>query len=293
VKRRLRRLVRRVRRTARREEDLFLAKRRVVAAYGAFRRAPAKAVRYLLFDRELDNFTYEIANGNTLAGFLAEALATDQATVQRYIDELEGDGALTREVESRLALRKDRNRSMPFGRRLGWYAMTRVNRPSLIVETGVHDGLGSTALLRALERNDADGHPGELVSIDLDPSVGWLIPDELRSRHHLVIGDARVEVPLAIAGRRIGLFIHDSDHRYEHETAEFEVAAEWVDPGSILLTDNAHATTAFADFCKRRGLVYRFWGEVPRAHFYPGAGIGMAVVPAQTDRVGLERSPVR
>jgi hypothetical protein len=51
----------------------------------------------------------------------------------------------------------------------------------------------------------------------------------------------------------------------------------------FLLTDNAHAGTAFADLCSRSGLTFRFWHEVPRGHFYPGAGIGIAIGP---DRVG-------
>ena len=186
-------------------------------------------------------------------------------------------------IRLRLATRSDRNRSMPFGRRLGWYAIARIRRPRLIVETGVHDGLGSTALLRALERNAADGFPGELVSIDIRRSVGWLIPDGLRPRHRLVIGDALVNITSAAADRPIDMFIHDSDHRYEHETAEFETAVRVAAPNAILLSDNAHASSAFADLCARHGLAYRFWHEVPRGHFYPGAGIGISRAPGRDD----------
>jgi hypothetical protein len=46
----------------------------------------------------------------------------------------------------------------------------------------------------------------------------------------------------------------------------------------VLLSDNAHASTAFSDFCERHGLTYRYWREVPRGHFYPGAGIGMTII---------------
>jgi hypothetical protein len=265
--------------SVRRRAHLILDKRRIVRSYGGIRRSPTQALRYLLFDRELDNFTYPVANTAELADFVADALATDAITVRRYVDELAGDTALADEIGARLAVRRDRNRTMPFGRRLGWYAIARLRRPGLIVETGVHDGLGSTALLRALQRNDAEGYPGTLVSIDRRPSAGWLIPDELRPRHHLVVGDALIEIPRLTAGRRVDMFIHDSDHRYEHETAEFETIADRAGPGAILLSDNSHASTAFADFCARRSLAFRFWKEIPRGHFYPGAGIGLAVVP--------------
>ena len=271
----------------RRNGRVAVAKLRNVAAYGAFRRSPTLAIRYLLLDHELDNFTYPISNAAELAAFIADALGVEAAAARSYIDELETDVELARAVRSRLATRRDRNRSMPFGRRLGWYAIARLRRPSLIVETGVHDGLGSTALLRALERNAADGFPGELVSIDTRPKVGWLIPTWLRDDHHLVIGDAMVELSNAIAGRPVDMFIHDSDHRYAHETAEFEMIAPLAGPGAVLLSDNAHASSAFSDFCERHGLAYRFWHEIPRRHFYPGAGIGFAVTAGS-----LERTPV-
>jgi methyltransferase family protein len=265
------------------ELRLVQAKRRVIGAYGGIRRRPALTIRYLLRDRELDNFTYRISNIGELATFLGDVLETDPATVRGYLDELAGDEPLAADLHAILSTRPDRNRLMPFGRRLGWYAIVRIRRPALIVETGVHDGLGSTALLRALQRNKADGHPGELVSIDLRSSVGWLIPKGLRLRHRLVIGDALANIVGAAAERPIEMFIHDSDHRYEHETAEFEAAARVVGSGAVLVSDNAHASTAFADFCSRRGLTFRFWREVPRRHFYPGAGIGIAIAPTRDD----------
>ena len=138
-------------------------------------KAHAESIRYLLFDRELDNFTYPIANIAALADFIAEAFDTDPITVRRYIDELAGDEVLARALDAaRNAVGS--NRSMPFGRRLGWYAIARLRRPELIVETGVHDGLGSTTLLRALQRNDAEASPGTLLSIDRRPAVGLAHP---------------------------------------------------------------------------------------------------------------------
>ena len=270
---------------ARREARLIRAKRRLVTAYGGFMRDPAQSVRYLLFDRELDNFTYPIANLDELSDFLALALDADRAIVRGYLHELDTDEDIARALRARLADRPDRNRTMPFGRRLGWYAIARIRRPKLIVETGVHDGLGSTALLRALECNEADGFPGRLVSADIRRSVGWLIPDDLRRRHTVVIGDALATIRAAAADQPIDLFIHDSDHRYEHETAEFETAARLMAPSAVLLSDNAHASTAFADFCARHGLSYRYWHEVPRRHFYPGAGIGIALTSVPAVRV--------
>lgn len=249
----------------------------IVRHYGLVRRAPLEALRYLIFGRELDNFTYEIANEDELARFLDEAVGIPLTAAARYLAELQGDAELRAAIEAKLVRRADRNRTMPYGRRLGWYAIVRARKPKVVVETGVHDGLGSAVLLRALQRNAEEGSDGTLVSFDIHDQVGWLIPDFVRSRHQLEIGPAPDVFEQALRGRPVDLFIHDSDHRYEHETAEFEAIGPRAAAHAVLLSDNAHAGTAFRDFCERRGLTFRFFREIPQGHWYPGAGIGLAI----------------
>jgi predicted O-methyltransferase YrrM len=259
---------------ARRAARLIPAKMRMVRSYRGLRRAPVASLRYLLTDRELDNFTYRIGNLGDLAAFLATAFEANVEACRTYIDELDGDSQLGAELADRLRTRPDRNRSMPFGRRLGWYAAVRLLRPRRVVETGIHDGLGSVALLRALERNAAEGAPGVLTSIDIDPESGWLIPERLRSIHTVQIGDSLAL--LRDSDEPVGVFVHDSDHRYEHEAAEFRAVAPRIEPSGVLISDNAHATTALSDFSIEHGLRFSFWRERPVGHFYPGAGIGLA-----------------
>ena len=252
----------------------------MLRTYGAWQRSPRHAARYLLADPELDNFTYAISNTGELAAFLADALHTDPEVIAAYIHELEGDEVLRRQIERRLATRVDRRRSMPYGRRAGWYAIVRHLKPALLVETGIHDGLGSSVLLQAIENNAAEGVDGRLMSFDTRRSVGWLIPRKLRPRHDVVIGSSLALLGPAIGDRTVDFFVHDSDHRYEYETAELEAIFGCSKPGTILLSDNAHAGPAMADFCSGHGLDFRYWHELPEGHFYPGAGIGLALVTA-------------
>jgi hypothetical protein len=165
----------------------------------------------------------------------------------------------------------------------------------LIVETGVHDGLGSAVLLSALARNFAEGYPGKLISFDIREDIGWLIDERLRGPFELVIGDTRALLPRVLEQREVEMFIHDSDHSHEHETFEFETIARFTRPGAILISDNAHAGTAFAEFCDRRGIRHYFFRERPHRHFYPGAGIGLATYPGQDEStsVGLPASAPR
>jgi hypothetical protein len=257
---------------------------RALRTYRALQRSPTKTIRYLLFDREVDNFTYDITNRDELAAFLAGVLERDVGLMRHYIDELDTDRELRDAIEGAPAWRPRRNGTTPYGRRLGWYAVVRATKPRLAVETGVHDGLGSAVILRALARNADEGSEGVLLSFDIRSDVAWLVPSWLRSRYELRISDARATLGEAVAERRVDFFVHDSDHRYEHETGEFEAVLPLASPGAVLISDNAHAGTAFRDFCARRGFAFSFWREVPDHPFYPGAGIGIGVVHADPER---------
>lgn len=236
------------------------------------------ALDYLVRGRELDNFSYDIANADELAEFLAAAFGSTTETALSYVHELEGDDELRRRLNERS--RRRGHGPVCYGRRAGWYGAVRIAKPSVAVETGVHHGLGSAVLLSALRRNAAEGAPGRLISFDVADGVGWLVDDDLRTSgaFELVIGDARKLLAPTLARESVGFFVHDSDHTYEHETFELETVLPRAERGAPLLSDNAHAGPAFADFCERHGLPLHVFRERPRRHFYPGGGIGVTFV---------------
>ena len=77
---------------------------------------------------------------------------------------------------------------------------------------------------------------------------------------------------------RVGMFIHDSDHSYAHESFEFATIAPAAGDGAVLITDNVHGSDAFVDFCGARGVTPYVFVEQPGRHFYPGAGMGCVVL---------------
>lgn len=97
-------------------------------------------------------------------------------------------------------------------------------------------------MLRALDRNGR----GLLVSIDL-PSTdlpagvegpGWLVPDELRTRWRLELGDARKRLRALVAEHApIGLFLHDFDHSREHQEFEFRTVQPHLAAGGVMISD--------------------------------------------------------
>ena len=255
-------------RTARKLRTLVAYRRAALAS-------PRLALRYLLHDREVTNFTYDLANENELVSFVAGVLGRSRDEVEGYVREVAADSAFLEGIARKLRENPDRNGVPRFGRRLGWYAIVRCLKPHVVVETGVHDGLGSALLLRALERNAADGVEGRLMAFDMDPRSGWLV-DDPEGRFDLIIGDVRKTLSHALDGVGVGVFIHDSLHTYEHERFEFESALEHAAVGLVLISDNAHESSALEDVSRERGFSYAFFRERPLGHFYPGAGIGLA-----------------
>jgi predicted O-methyltransferase YrrM len=142
------------------------------------------------------------------------------------------------------------------------YAVVRAAKPRVIIETGVASGLSSAHILRALAVNGT----GTLHSIDL-PNVqqgsvlpegctsGWIVPDSLRGRWKLQIGDTRELLPRLLETLdRVDLFLHDSDHSYEAMLFEFEQAYPKLAPRGLLLSDDTHLHAAWDDFCAMHGL---------------------------------------
>ncbi len=252
----------------------WITKAREVRSVGAPLR---RNLRFVLSDPEPTNFTFELANEHELVAWVAEVCASPPAAIELLLREARDDRVLAARLRAATAARWWwTKRSPPFGKRLAWYTLARELQPRLIIETGVHDGLGSMLLLRALERNRDEGAAGELVSFDINPRAGWLV-----SQHplwNLRIESSATGLPQVLEHQGpVGLFIHDSLHTYEHERFEFELAASHLAPGGLLLTDNAHGTQALADVCASRGLRYLEFHSASRDHFYPGEATGAGI----------------
>ncbi len=121
------------------------------------------------------------------------------------------------------------------------YATIRAFAPDIILETGVANGVSSSYLLLALEKN----RRGKLYSVEVGDSrylppgkpIGWIVPDRLKSRWNLRIGDSRELLPKLLAE---------------------------LSPGGLLISDDAGWNPAFPEFC----------AEVRAARFRILRGVG-------------------
>jgi predicted O-methyltransferase YrrM len=153
------------------------------------------------------------------------------------------------------------------------YAIVRLLKPKIVIETGVAAGISSAYILKALDRNKL----GRLISIDIeqkefdgivlpsDKPVGWLVPNDLRERWTLKIGSSRQLLQPLLEKEEVDLFFHDSEHSYENMMFEFEAVWKRLRNGGLIISDNIEFNNSFDVFCHSKD-----------AHFIKLFGLGVA-----------------
>ena len=256
----------------------FPKRLRTVARFDA--KVLSTSARWLVRSREHHNYTYDLTplSRNHLTWFVSIVCDIPVKQVRAYLDEIESDDNLRQHLQHAIAGSARRglaDKQVRYARRIGWYAIVRASRPEHIVETGVDKGLGSVVLAAALLRNAAEGHPGRVTSLDINPEAGYLARVAPWSEVvDLVIGDSIASI--AALDRPVDLFLHDSDHSRAHEKREFEAVEAKLAPGAVLLTDNVTTTNVLAAHAEHTGRKFLAYRETPADHWYPGDGIGVA-----------------
>ncbi|UHG92475.1 class I SAM-dependent methyltransferase [Spirosoma oryzicola] len=236
-------------------------------------------LRWGVNSREDTNFTYELTEDNLL--YLAHTVAVvadvKPEAVLTYIREAQSDETLRQYILEKTktsSYRRVADLRVEFGRRLGWYALVRLRKPSVVIETGVDKGLGAVLLCSALLRNRAEGKPGRYYGTDIAPKAGYLLDGVYREVGQVLYGDSLTS--LKAFSDPIDLFINDSDHSSQYEHDEYRVVLPKLSPTGILLSDNAHETGVLARLSLEVGRKFVYYQEVPKDHWYPGAGIGFS-----------------
>lgn len=205
--------------------------------------------------------------------FLAAITGSSTKKLRAYLDEPLDDPAFSanlRTAEKSVAGLEDFGADLYAKKVLVQYAVVRAFRPEIVVETGVANGVSSSYILLALEKNKR----GTLHSIDIGvdrylppgKTWGWVVPQFLRHRWDLRLGDAQILLPELLASlRRTDIFIHDSLHTYEHMLWEFREAYPFLPDGGLLFADDALWNEAFWEF---KGEVQAKDGEIIRGVGY-------------------------
>lgn len=232
---------------------------------------------WLVKSREYTNYTYDLEprNKRHLAAFVAHVVGRPYTEVLGYIREIEEDADLKAAIAAGQSTKATgADTEMPYGRRLGWYALVRALKPRFVVETGVDKGLGACVLTAALRRNAMEGFEGRYAGTDINPEAGYLLRGEYAEYGEILYGDS-IE-SLGRLTEQIDFFINDSEHSAEYEAREYVAIQEKLSDDAIIIGDNAHVTDCLMTFALETNRQFLFFREEPAGHWYDGAGIGVA-----------------
>ncbi len=237
------------------------------------------SLHWLFNSREHHNYTYDLTERNHehLAWYLSSVTSATVSDIRRCLEEVGHDDVLRAALTQGVAASKRRglaDKTVRYGRRIGWYACVRALKPKHVVESGIDKGLGSCLIAAALWRNAEEGHPGRLSALDINPDAGYLIQGRYRDFVDVVIGDSLETIPALT--ERVDFFIHDSWHSPEHEAAEFALVEDKLTESAVLLTDNAAETDVLIRHAEKTGRRFLYFQEVPDRHWHPGDGTGIA-----------------
>ncbi len=161
------------------------------------------------------------------------------------------------------------------------YFLVRKLKPEVVIETGVAAGESTGYILKAMK----DNKKGTLYSIDLPfqwyiygnhelhldslpagKMPGYLVPENLKTNWHLILGDTYIELPKLLKQfKKIDIFLHDSEHTDKTMAFEYKKAWPLIKKGGLLLSDDVSFTKAFANFSKlqkTKGIVFNDLGVI-------------------------------
>ncbi len=232
----------------------WLTKARIIQAAGL----PVRDhLRYILLDPEVESYTYRVANVAGVLETICDATGTDVEQLRQYIVEADTDPELRQHLTRRLRWRFDVKHRPELANRLGWYLLIRALRPRLVVETGVYNGFGSLTLLCALERNAAEGSPGELISFDASDVAGSFVDRHRYPGWRHVVGMTTDVLEDTLAGSKIGALFQDSDHSIAVQELEFGAALANPEATLLLVDASGGQTPVLEQLSQQRGGDYR------------------------------------
>lgn len=244
---------------------------RVVWKYSRAR--TLSALNWIKLKTPLSNHYYDLDNFNLeeIGYFLSQNFRIPIEVVNDYLSEILDTKKIDYEIKEQLPAGVEYG----FGRRVVWYAAIRILKPKVVVETGVHQGMGSYVICRALEMNELEGYEGHALGTEINPNCGQLIPKRLRRFSTIIIGDSLES--LNELETKVDVFINDSNHDLEYEYKEYLAIQKKLSKRNLIIGDNSHASNSLRKYCHERNREFYFLPERPLNHWYLGAGVGFSL----------------
>jgi hypothetical protein len=236
-----------------------------------------RKLAYVFLDPEIESFSYELSNESEMIALMSSALECPEADLAAYAAETRSDPELGPLLAHHLRWRFDVKHRPPLGNRLAWYLIARAFKPKLIVETGIYQGLGSLTLLRALERNSQEGHPGELMSFDAVASAGSIVREQARRGWSKHVGFTSDLLAPALEGRQVDILLQDTDHTEANQRMEFGAALAHAAPRLLLVDASGGHSPTLKAISSERGGSYNLVPLRSYEHVFPEGRAAFAI----------------
>jgi len=205
---------------------------------------PKRAIRELMY-------RYTFSSDVAFCSFLTQA----SPAAVKYLFEECSQQACFRKAEEIVQLSKPGPGRGQMGQESrALYVLIRLIKPGTVLETGVGAGISSLYMLQAMVRNGK----GRLYSIDLPDETeltGWVVPDDLKSHWDLRIGSSCDILPVLLEEiSHTDIFLHDSDHSYDHMMFEFRTIWPYLKNNGLFLAHDIGRNKAIFDFCRESGI---------------------------------------
>jgi hypothetical protein len=216
------------------------------------------AIKFCIFSRELDTFTYSIANIDELTRTLSGYFKTDRTIQENYVSEIEN---YSKNLSGVLRFSGGRE----IGRHMFVYCAIRNIKPDIVIELGVKEGLGTLCIIQALDMNNS----GKVISVDNNPTSGRLIRKLEHIRLNFYIEDSVKFMSKLNMLSGVVIVISDSSNDINHIEAEWQNAIN-TSTGSLYFQHNLGWSNLVPDKIEKND--YMFFKEQAKHLFYPGRG---------------------
>ena len=202
-----------------------------------------RLIKWSVSSREFTNFSYRSNEVTTkrLASMLGRIDGVSPQAIVGYCAEIERASVLQdlyREARQKEGmLRNLTDNELRAGRQIVYYCLTRALKPKVVFEAGTAHGKGALLILHALRLNAAEGFPGELTTVDLNPNAGKLLkhlPSGYRRLLNFIVDSS--EGTLEHFPMQIDLFFHDTMNLAAHEERHYALLRQKMSRTGVICT---------------------------------------------------------
>ena len=234
-------------------------------------------IKWILFGKEISNFTYEIINEDELLHVAQNITSLNYSFLKKILDEINFTDDNFKKIFTENYYKEFLKKKI-FGRRLLWYILVRTLKPDIVIESGVDKKLGSALLVHGLYKNYLENHKqNEFIGLDIEnKKISYLNLKNKNSANYKFYYQNTLDFLRKYKSKKKTIYISDAYHNYDFEMKEYNLIKNNLAPGSIIISDNNSGSLSDFSIKHNKKLIYfhenvkNFWhkGGVTSVSFF-------------------------